>query len=329
MPFLTHAGVSLRYDRTGAGPAVLLIHGWTGNRTFWERQVQALRDRHTVITVDLRGHGESSRPRTGYSVGALTADLEHLVRAIGIPRLALVGWSMGGLLAIELARRLGDRVTALGIVCSTAGGLQAADNPLAQPERVAEFRAGIENDFREFTRGFFAQLFKAGAEAPLYAWAVGQAQKTPPHVAAACFDAILAADLRPHLPSLHVPTAIFHGRHDALMPLADGEYLAGHIPGARLVVFEESGHAPLLEEPEVFNTALGTLLAGDVPGEAPRAERAPKPAAAARKEPPAKKDVAPKQEAAAPKKESTPKPKSKAAPAAKKKSPVKSPAKKR
>jgi pimeloyl-ACP methyl ester esterase len=284
MPFLTHAGVSLRYDRTGSGPAVLLIHGWTGNRTFWERQVQALRDRHTVITVDLRGHGESSRPRTGYSIGALASDLEQLVRALGVPRIALVGWSMGGVVAQELARRLGDRVSALGLVCSTAGGLADAGNPRAQPERAAGIRAGIETDFREFIRGFMADLFKEGAAAPLYPWVVSQAQKTPPHVAAACFDAMLAADLRANLPALRIPTAVFHGRHDALIPLADGEYLAAQISGARLLVFEHSGHAPHLEEPETFNTALRALLAGDVPGEAPprKVEREAQPAPPAR-----------------------------------------------
>src|SRR5262245_28540842 len=116
MPFLSHDGVSLRYDRTGSGSAVLLVHGWTGNRTFWERQVQALRDRHTVIAVDLRGHGESSHPRSGYAIGKLTGDLEHLVRALAVPRIAIVGWSMGGMVATELARRLGERASALVLV---------------------------------------------------------------------------------------------------------------------------------------------------------------------------------------------------------------------
>src|SRR5438552_4984924 len=91
VPVLGHADVSLRYDRAGAGPAVLFVHGWACNRTFWERQVQALRDRYTVVTVDLRGHGESARPRTGYTVGAMVGDLERIVRALAVSGVALVG----------------------------------------------------------------------------------------------------------------------------------------------------------------------------------------------------------------------------------------------
>ena len=261
MPFLSHAGVSLRYDRAGSGPLVLLVHGWTCNRTFWDRQVQALRDRFTLVTVDLRGHGESSHPRTGYTIGALAGDLEHLVRALGVPRLAVVGWSMGGLVALELARRLGERVSALGLVCTTAGGLADRKSPPGHPDRAGEMRAAVANDFRGFARQLAADFFLKGAESPLHPWAVAQMQKTPPHVAAAALDAMLAADLRKHLRGLEVPTAVLHGRHDKLLPLADGEALAKGIRGARLVVFEESGHAPFLEEPEAFNKALGELLA--------------------------------------------------------------------
>src|SRR5262245_48523937 len=138
MPFLSHAGVSLRYDRAGSGPAVLLIHGWLCNRSFWDPQVQALRDRFSVITVDLRGHGESSRPRTGYGIPQLAGDLEHLVRAIGATRIALVGWSLGGVVAMELAQRLGERASALALVGSTPGALTDKKNPLAEAEKPDE-----------------------------------------------------------------------------------------------------------------------------------------------------------------------------------------------
>ena len=254
MPFLSHEGVSLRYDRTGGGPAVLLIHGWTCNRTFWERQAQALRDRHTVITVDLRGHGESSRPRTGYSIGAMAGDLEHLVRALKVPRIAIVGWSMGGIIAQELARRLGERASALVLVCSTPGGLE-------DEKEAPEYRAGIAGDCRAFLRAFAARFTKEGDQSPLLPWIASQIQKTAPHVVSLCFESMLKTDLRPNMKSLAVPTTVIHGRHDTLLPLKPhGEALAKGIAKAKLVVFDESAHAPFLEEPERFNQEVATAL---------------------------------------------------------------------
>jgi pimeloyl-ACP methyl ester esterase len=255
VPVLTRAGVSLHYDRAGSGPAVLLVHGWTCNRAFWSRQVQALRDRHTVVAVDLRGHGESSRPRTGYGIPTMADDLAHLVRALGAPSVAVVGWSMGGMVAQELAGRLGDKLRSLALVCTTAGGLGE------DGKRAAAFRKAIEDDYRTFARGFAASFFKAGTEAPSYAWAAEQTQKTAPAAALACFDSLIGFDRRKALKDLKVKTTILHGRHDELIPFDHGEALAKGIKGAKLVPFKNSAHAPFLEEPDAFNEALTTAVA--------------------------------------------------------------------
>ena len=309
MPFLTLGGATLRYDRAGAGPTVLLIHGWLGNRSFWERQVAALRDRYTVVTVDLRGHGESSPPRTGYTMAGMAADLEQLVRAIGAQKVALVGWSMGGLIAQELARRLGDRVTALVLVGTTAGALTDPKNPHGNPALAEEMRKGVAEDFRAFVRTFAPTLFKAGAASPLVAWTTGQLQRTPPHVAQACLESILSVDLRDKLSALKVPTLVIHGRHEATFPVAMAEEMKKGIPGAQLVIFEESAHSPHLEEPERFNEVVGAFLgtpgaAVPKPG-APKAAPAPTPAAPK----PAAKAEEKKPEKAAVKKTAPPAPK--------------------
>jgi len=276
MPFLTLGGATLRYDRAGAGPTVLLIHGWLGNRSFWERQVTALRDRFTVVTVDLRGHGESSPPRTGYTIAGMAADLEQLVRAIGAQKVAVVGWSMGGMIAQELARRLGDRTSSLVLVGTTAGAIADPQNPHGNPALADDIRKAVSDDFRQFVRTFAAQLFKAGTASPLVAWATGQMQRTPPHVAQACFESVVTTDLRDKLSALRVPTLVIHGRAEAIFPLGMAEELKKGIAGAQLTVFEESGHSPHLEEPERFNEVLAAFLGGA----APAAQPTPKPSPA-------------------------------------------------
>ncbi len=322
MPFLTLGGATLRYDRAGVGPAVLLIHGWLGNRTVWERQVAALRDRFTVVTVDLRGHGESSPPRAGYTIGGMAADLEQLVRALGVPRIALVGWSMGGMIAQELARRLGDRVTALVLVGTTAGGLTEAKNPHADLALAEQLRTAVAADFRGFVRTFVPTLFKAGAESPLVAWLVGQCQRTPPHVAEICLESVLSTDFRDRLSAVKAPTLVIHGRHDSIFKLAMAEELKKGIPGAQIAVFEESGHSPGLEEPERFNEVVGAFLAspgGAVPKPS-AAKPAPAPAAAPK---PAEKVEAKKPEKAPAKKPEPKKAEKRAAKASRGKKPAK------
>jgi len=257
VPGVSHDDVTLHYDRVGSGPVVVLLHAWTANRGFWARQVEALRDRWTIVAVDLRGHGASSAPRDrGYTVRAMADDVELLLNALGAPRVALVGWSMGGILAIDLARRLGERVNALGLVATTPGGPGSGDDQA----RAAAVTAAMASDFRGFVRDFAATFFKAGREAPLYPWVASQLEQTPPHVAEECFAAFRAADVRADLPALRVPTAVVHGRHDALIPLAAARELAQRIPEARLTVLDGSGHAPLLEQPEAVSTALADLL---------------------------------------------------------------------
>ena len=295
MPFLTLGGATLRYDRAGVGPTVLLVHGWLGNRSFWERQVTALRDRFTVVTVDLRGHGESSPPRTGYTIGGMAADMEQLVRAIGAQKVAVVGWSMGGMIAQELVRRLGDRATALVLVGTTAGAIADPKNPHGNPALAEELRKAVGEDFRQFVRTFAAQLFKLGTASPLLAWATGQMQRTPPHVAQACLDGVLEADLRDKLAALKLPTLVIHGRAEALFPLGMAEELKKGISGAQLTIFEESGHSPHLEEPERFNEVVATFLGGATPAAAPAPRPAQSAAAhAATKPSPAKAAPAPK-----------------------------------
>ena len=246
--------VALHYDLIGRGPVVVLLHAWTAHRGFWSRQVAALHDRWTMVAVDLRGHGASSAPPdASYTVAGMADDVERLIAALDVPRVALVGWSMGGILAVELARRLGERANALALVGTTPGG----GNDDASAGAVT---AAMAADFRGFIREFAATFFKEGRDAPLYPWVAGEVEKTPPHVARACFDAFRAADVRACLPAPQLPTLVLHGRHDALIPLATAEETARRIPDARLVVLEDSGHAPLLEQPESVNTALAELL---------------------------------------------------------------------
>ncbi len=260
MPFLSHDGMSLRYERAGTGLPVVFIHGLMCNHTFWDRQAP-LRPELQVVRLDLRGHGDSSKPRGAYGMASLATDVEHLTAALQLPRCVLVGWSMGGLVALEVARLLGDRLAGLVLVSTTASPATRPDHPHgASAEEREQNLTLAEHDYQTFARTLASRFFHEESTG-LVQWATQQFLRTPPYVGLATLEGLLAADGRAVLPSISVPTLILHGRHDEIFPLAAGEYLATHVAGARLVTFEDSGHAPMIEETERFNAELRAFAA--------------------------------------------------------------------
>jgi len=217
MPFLSHGGNSLRYDRAGAGLPMLFIHGLMGNHTFWDRQLD-LRKHVQVLRMDLRGHGDSSKPRGSYAMATLATDVQHLVGALGLQRCVLVGWSMGGVVALEAVRLLGDKVAGLVLVCTTPCPAPAdATPPGFTPQQQQEHLSSLDADYKAFARELAGRLFHA-EQAALVQWVAQQLLRTPSYVARAALEGFFAADRRDVLRSLAVPTLVCHGRHDAVIP---------------------------------------------------------------------------------------------------------------
>src|SRR5919112_552355 len=107
-------GVEIAYATHGAGsPAVVLVHGWAGNRTYWAEQIRHLAERHQVVAVDLGGHGESGRGRVDWTLPAFGDDVVAVVDEVDVKEVVLVGHSMGGDAIVHAARQLGDRIVGL------------------------------------------------------------------------------------------------------------------------------------------------------------------------------------------------------------------------
>lgn len=273
MPFLSHGGNSLRYERAGAGLPMLFIHGLMGNHTFWDRQLD-LRKQLQVLRMDLRGHGDSSKPRGSYAMATLATDVQHLVGALGLQRCVVVGWSMGGVVALETVRLLGDKIAGLVLVGTTPCPAAGDGRPSGfTPKQQQEFLTDANSDYKAFTRDLAGRLFHT-EQTGLLQWAAQQLLRTPSYVAQATLEGFFAADHRDVLGSLAVPTLICHGRHDAIFPFSIAEYVHRAIRGSELVAFDDSGNAPMIEETARFNEVL-TSFADRVLG------KTPQPAAAA------------------------------------------------
>lgn len=152
MATIARNGIKLAYDDRGAGdPTIVFVHGWTCNRSFLAPQAEHFAKRHRVVSVDLRGHGESDKPLGAYPITAYADDIAYLIDQLGLRKVVAVGHSMGGLTVAQLAASHPDCVAAIVLV--EPGPFAAPPDVLANFEAIADaIEAGNQGPRREFIR---------------------------------------------------------------------------------------------------------------------------------------------------------------------------------
>ena len=255
-------------DPASQREVLLLIHGMAGSSATWREVMPALAQRYTVVAPDLPGHGESDKPRQDYSLGAHANALRDLLVAIGVDRATVVGQSLGGGVALQLAYQYPRHCERLVLVSSGGLGqevswiLRALTFPgveFLMPILCPSFVRGAGNTI---SRG----LRRLGLRAPRLEeeWR-GYVSLTDSETREAFLRTLRAvvdiggqavsANDRLYLSSL-LPTLIVWGQRDGIIPVAHAHEAHRAMPGSQLVIFEESGHFPHVEEPARFIESL-------------------------------------------------------------------------
>jgi pimeloyl-ACP methyl ester carboxylesterase len=254
--------VRLFYCDLGEGPPIVLLHGWTMTHQVWDQQVLDLGARHRLILPDLRGHGDSDKPLRGYELDRHAADIDALISRLELGPVTLVGWSFGGMTAMRVAAAYPDRVH--GLVLINAAGpkyLATDDFPYGHSGATLQEWLGRERQELAPWRRFCMEAMPRVPYDPLLTdWLWMQSMRTPSWAAAPMLEDYARADLRPELGRITAPTLILHGRHDVFCAPEAARFVAGAIPGARLIEFEDSGHSPQWEERDRFKAALDLFL---------------------------------------------------------------------
>jgi pimeloyl-ACP methyl ester carboxylesterase len=264
------APIELHYEDHGQGRPVVLIHGWPASGRSWERQLPALVDGgHRVITYDRRGFGESSQPWTGHDYDTLTRDLRHLLTALDLDDVVLVGFSMGG---GEVARYLGtygsDRVSAAVFVAAVPPCLgRTADTPEGvDPSVFEEIQAGLAKDrpgcLTSFLRNFYNADVLGGSRISeddlraAWAIAVGASAKATSDVVG-----IWGTDFRADLRRVDVPVLVVHGDADRIVPKSlTGDRMSAYVSDVEYVVVADAPHGLLWTHADEVNQALLAFL---------------------------------------------------------------------
>jgi pimeloyl-ACP methyl ester carboxylesterase len=254
-------GVTLGYSDHGEGTPLVFLHAFPFNRTMWEPQ-QTLSSRCRVITIDLRGHGESDAPFWRYSLEQYADDVMALLAHLDVPKAVFVGLSMGGYLEFTLYRRYPDLI--LGLVFADTRA--EADRPeqakwrfdLAQRAGVTGAAAVVSDMLPKLLS---PQRY---AKDPNLVERVKSIQASAP--TPGIIGDLMAMAERPDstgmLASIGVPTLVLVGEDDVLTPPADAERIARGVKGAKLVILPEAGHMSNMEQPALFNRALEDFVAG-------------------------------------------------------------------
>ena len=263
--FTASDGARIAYRDEGAGRPIVLLHGLMAHGGFFEPQ-RRLADDFRLIRIDLRGHGASSAEGAAPTVGRLAEDVARLVEHLGVEDAIGVGWSLGAsVLWRLLAGPAAGRFAGAVVVDMTPRVLNDEDWSLGLSEEVCEARAqAIREDFPTFAASAGAAIFAqplAERNRDLAAWAGEEFARNDAGAIGALWSSLVDEDLRPALARIGQPTLVVHGCQSHLYGPGTADHLVAALPDARAVPFPRSGHAPHLEEPELFNATLRDFAA--------------------------------------------------------------------
>ena len=248
MPYLDRDGVRIYYEQRGAGPAVLLSHGYGASARMWQGQMDALSDRYHLIAWDMRGHDRSDSPADPalYSHEATIADMAAVLDACGARRAVIAGLSLGGFMS--LAFHLAHPARTIALMLFDTGPGYKKDEGREGWNRVAESTAVAYEK-----QGLAAGRVSAEVSVARHRSAQGLAH--------AARGMLAQRDSRviESLPTIAVPTLVVVGEDDQqFRPSAD--YMAAKIPGAGKVILPQAGHASNIDQPAAFNAAVRAFL---------------------------------------------------------------------
>lgn len=257
MPKLNIDDVELYYETTGQGQPIVFIHGLGSSSRDWEMQVPFFSKQYQAVTFDVRGHGNSAKPPGPYSMAQFAADTAGLIRALECAPAHIVGISLGGMIAFQLAVDAPDLVRSLTIV-------NAAPEFVARTagERYQVFQRKLIIrllGMRKMGEVLSKRLFVKPEQADLRRVFVDRWAENDPRAYREAMQAILGWSVADHLSKVECPTLIIAAEQD-YTPVAFKETYAARMPRAELVVIRDSRHATPVEQPDKFNEIVSAFI---------------------------------------------------------------------
>lgn len=250
-------GAAMAYADEGAGPVVLLVHGWAAHGGFFKDLAARLARTHRVLTPTLRGHPGSEHGSAPLTIETLADDIAEFCGALDLNGITALGWSMGAMALWRASPKLGVRIDAI-VVEEMAARLindEAWDVGLAGGYTTADVTGtvtDIEAGWPAYVTRFAPRMFARDADAKLVAWAQSEMSAADPAAMASYWSSMAAQDFRDALKSITQPMLVIHGAESVIYPDGATEFVANAAPKGQRIVLSGAGHVPHLETPDAF-----------------------------------------------------------------------------
>jgi pimeloyl-ACP methyl ester carboxylesterase len=249
---LSSDGVPVTYEVLGSGaPALVFVHGWSCDRSYWRHQLSHFSRSHVVVAVDLAGHGASGPGRADWTIAAFGRDVVAVAEQLGLGQVVLIGHSMGGDVIVEAAPRLAGPV--LGLVWADV--YNTLEKPLTDAE-IEEFATPFREDFVATTRAFVIGMFVPGSDRELVEWVAADMSSAAPEIALGCLhhSASNGRAIGGALQGLTAPVVAINPDYRP----TNVESLQRH--GVETVLMPGVGHFEMMEDADTFNLLLARAI---------------------------------------------------------------------
>jgi pimeloyl-ACP methyl ester carboxylesterase len=246
-------GVSIAYQVVGSGqPALVFVHGWSCDQSYWDAQVPHFAQQHKVVTIDLAGHGESGLDRNTWTMAAFGGDVVAVVKELGLDQVVLIGHSMGGSVIIEAARQMLERVVGL-VGADTYWNVERTIPQEQTDQFLTNMRASFVETTREFVR---ASMFTPTSDPALVDRIVADMSSAPPEVGLGAVEAMTKQDQAQAFDEVQAPVYCICAEKSPI----DIEAAKRHALSFEVLFMPGVGHFVMMEDPITFNFLLAEIV---------------------------------------------------------------------
>ncbi len=266
--FLTNDNVSIYYEVTGTGKPLFMLPGWTCSTGFWKHNVPELSKHFQVITMDMRGHGQSEKVMHSHRISRYAMDVKNLLDHLDVTDVTVLGWSMGAAILWSYIELFGNHRLA-GLVCVDQSPAQYTgpdwtwgQNGCYDVEMFIRTCYDIKYDPRGAAAGLVGACLNNEHPQETADFIVDEISKCPPYVRIEIMRDHTNLDWRDFIPHITLPTLVCVARNSKVFPWQGSAWVGENIAGAQTVFFEHSGHMLFWEESEKFNETVAAFMNG-------------------------------------------------------------------